>query len=652
MIFPAFHDDFFMTSFLYELAGNPSFVVAAALAAGVVAQIVARHLHIPGIVVLLGAGVLLGPDGLRLLDPDSLGDSLQALIGFAVAVILFEGGLNLSSSRLRRQAPTIRRLLTVGAVITAVGAALVARVFLEWDWTPAFLFGTLVIVTGPTVITPLLRRVRVKHNIETILESEGVLIDAVGAVVAVVALEIALGHSTNALALGALQIPLRLLVGLLVGAAGGWVIAAGLRRPALVPEGYENIFTLAFVLAVYQLSNVLTAESGIMAAVTAGVVVGNMPSRVSRELREFKEQLTILLIGMLFVLLAADVRLAEIGALGSAGLNVVLALMFVVRPLDVLVCTWGSSLSLRERAFLAWVAPRGIVAAAIASLFAERLSQAGFPHGDQLRALVFLVIAGTVVLQGATASLVARILGVQRPSERGYVILGAQPFGRLLGRLIKDHGEEVILLDSNATHCREAEQEGLTALYGNALDETLLMRSQMDTRKAALAVTHNEAVNTLFAVRVRKEFGIRRVYVLLEKGTSGVPRTHVKQAGVRILGGAPTDSELWSVRIRRGLAVSELWQRRRDADEDRFEVDVQHVTLAFPLFTVNDHRRLQPVDEQTSFPPGTRTWWLIFTERRQQAAAWLQAHGWESLQVSVSSQPGDALTQEAPEPSA
>ena len=427
---------------------NPALVVAIALAAGVVAQSVARHLRIPGIVLLLAVGVVLGPDLAGIVVPATLGPALEALIGFAVAVILFDGGLNLNLRRMRGQAPVIQRLLSIGVVVTTGGAALAAHLLLGWAWTPSLLFGTLVIVTGPTVVTPLLRRIRVRRNIETILETEGVLIDAVGAVVAVVALEIALGSSLTA---GAISAPTRLLVGLLVGAAGGGLMAALLRWPLAVPEGHETIFTLALTLAIYQVSNALTAESGIMAAIVAGAVVGNAGARSAREIKEFKEQLTTLLIGMLFVLLAADVRLADVAALGRPGVLVVLVLMFLVRPLSILLCTARSGLTWREKCFLSWVAPRGIVAAAVASLFADRLSADGGDLGTQLRALVFLVIAATVVVQGATAGTDGPPAGRAAPGGPGYALFGAQPLGRLLARLLSEHGHEVVLIDADAT---------------------------------------------------------------------------------------------------------------------------------------------------------------------------------------------------------
>lgn len=606
-------------------AHNPALIVALALAVGVLSQTLARHLRIPGIVILLAAGVLLGPDVGRILDPSELGMALEVLVGFAVAVILFDGGLNLNIKRMRSQAPVIQKLLTVGVVVTSSGAALAARVFLNWDWLPSLLFGTLVIVTGPTVVTPLLRRIGVRRNIETILETEGVLIDAVGAVVAVVALEVALGHS---LASGAISAPSRLALGLVIGAAGGLFMAFLLRLPHAVPEGFETIFTLSMALAIYQISNAVTPESGIMAAIAAGAVVGNAGARSFREIREFKEQLTVMLIGMLFVLLAANVRVADVVALGRPGLFVVLALMFVVRPLNVAVCTAGSGLNLREKLFLSWVAPRGIVAAAVASLFADRLSHEGDDIGTQLRALVFLVIAATVVVQGASAGLMARLLKVRRPSNKGFALFGAQPFGRLLARLLQDHGHEVVLIDSDATLCRDAEQEGLKVVYGNALDENVLLRSQMDTRRAALAVTPNEAMNLLFVRVARQDAHVPTVYALGARHGLEIQQTHFTEARARLLFGNETDPELWNVRVRRGLTRLETWRRQDDSSGVQPMVPGAILSLLLPLFIVDSKNSLELIDETTRFSEKVAVLWLFHGERIETARTWLTEQGW------------------------
>ena len=607
---------------------NPALTVAIAMAAGVIAQSLARHLRIPGIVLLLAAGVALGPDLANVVQPGALGHGLEILIGFAVAVILFDGGLNLNPGRMRKQAPAIQLLLTVGVVVTTLGGALAVRFWLGWGWTPSLLFGTLVIVTGPTVVTPLLRRIRVRRSVETILESEGVLIDAVGAVVAVVALEIALGTSLTS---GALSAPIRLVTGLVIGGLGGWMMGRLLRWRQVVPAGFETIFTLSFTLAIYQISNAVTPESGIMAAIAAGAVVGNSHARSEREIREFKEQLTTLLIGMLFVLLAADVRVAEVVALGWPGLLVVLTLMFLVRPINILLCTWPTDLGWGEKSFLSWVAPRGIVAAAVASLFAERLDASGGQIGGQLRALVFLVIAATVVVQGATAGLMAKLLGVRRPGAKGFAILGANPLGRLLGRLLKERGHEVILLDSNADLCREAEADNLKVLFGNAMNETVQLRAQMDTRRAAIGLTHNEGVNLLFAKKVKEDSKVPRVYAAGDHDKGGVTPDHLKDAGVSLLFGNETDTELWAVRVRREVVLTETWLRVDDTAGEESTLSREIRTLVLPLFTVGKDEKLAPVDCETTFSAGRMILWLLMTDRLEDGRAWLTGQGWQAV---------------------
>ncbi len=604
---------------------NPALVVALALAAGVVAQTIARHLRMPGIVLLLGVGVVLGPDLIGVIDPVLLGQALDILIGFSVAVILFDGGLNLNLKRMRGQSRIIQRLLSLGVVVTVAGASLATRSFMGWGWTPSLLFGTLVIVTGPTVVTPLLRRIKVRRSLETILETEGVLIDALGAVVAVVALEIVLGESFAA---GALSAPARLAVGFAAGAVGGGLMGLLLRWRAVVPEGFSTIFTLSFTLVIYQVSNAIVPESGIMAAIIAGVVVGNANPHSEREIREFKEQLTTLLIGMLFVLLAADVRVAQVVALGWPGLLVVLALVFVVRPLSILLCTMGSDLGWRDKVFLSWVAPRGIVAAAVASLFATRLNLVGQGYGEELRALVFLVIAVTVVLQGMSAEMVARLLGVQRPGSKGIALLGAQPLGRLLARLLQEHGQDVVLIDVNSGYCREAEAEKLPIIFGNGLADSVILRSQMDTRRVAAGVTHNEGVNLLFARKMREDAKVPFTLALGEAADVGITAKQFIDAGVRLIFGNEIDSALWSSRIQRGTAVTDSYVRQDETTGIEPELPHEILGLLLPLFVIGDDDKLHFVDERTRFTKGKRIIWLRHSGQEEQAGGWLLEHGW------------------------
>jgi NhaP-type Na+/H+ or K+/H+ antiporter len=487
--------------------------------------------------------------------PRALGDGLHDLVGLAVAVILFEGARALDLDRIRRSQAAIRRLVTVGALVTAAGDALVARACMGWDWRLALVFGTLVIVTGPTVIRPLLRHVPLRPQLATVLEAEGIFIDPVGAIAAAVTLELAfVSAGAGGIGAGLADATARLGLGALAGFAFGRALDALLRRPGLVPEGFENLVTLGGVLVLFEGCNAAFADSGILAVVVAGVVVGNTEARVARALQEFEEHLTVGLLGLLFVLLAADVRLADVARLGWGGLATVAGLMALVRPANVLVSAAGSGPDGREKAFLAAMAPRGIVAAAVASLAALVMEEAGIAGGTELRALVFLTIAVTVVLQGGGAPLVARILGVRDPGRSGIAILGGEELALQLGERLQAPGCPVVILDANPQHCRAAQERGFAAVVGNALDERVQAHAHLDRCAAAIALTRNDELSSLFAREARDEFGVPETYVALGGQPRGVTPKILEKQGSRVLFDGPKDVERWDVRFRHGLA--------------------------------------------------------------------------------------------------
>jgi NhaP-type Na+/H+ or K+/H+ antiporter len=609
---------------------DPALTVALALAAGMLAQSLARHLRIPGIVLLLAIGVLLGPDVLDAVRPGSLGHSLHTLVGFAVAVILFEGGMNLNLERLRLEKRVIRQLMTAGALVTAVGGALAARWILGWGWTLAVLFGTLVMVTGPTVITPLLRRIKVKPRVATVLEAEGVLVDAIGAIVAVVALEVAISPTGPSLGSGAWNVAARLGFGALLGMAAGFGLAGLLRieRFKVVPDGLESTFTLAFAVALFQVSNAVLPETGIVAVVAAGMVVGNSGSRVLGELREFKEKLTVLLIGLLFVLLAADVRMSDVAGLGWRGFATVLALMFVVRPLNVLVGTAGSDLTWREKAFLSWLAPRGIVAAAVSALFAQTLLDEGVVGGASLRALVFLVIAVTVVVQGSTGGLVAGLLGVRRPANTGYAILGANHVARALAKALRSAGEEAVLIDSNQDAVLAAREEGLRVLHGSGLDEEVQVRADLDLRAGCLGLTSNEEVNLLFARRALKDYHAPRVWVALRREHLGVSAETVHRLGGHVLFGQSLEVQEWSYELEHGRGTMERWRLAAEpVSAPGGLADLVREDALLPLLLIRG-RKVRLVDERVTFRRDDVLCAAVRNERRAAVEEGLRRLGW------------------------
>ena len=386
--------------------------LAIALAAGAAAQSLASQVRLPGIVLLLAAGAALGPEVAGWVDPAALGEGLVHLVGFGVAVVLFQGGLNLDLERLRRQESAIWRLISAGALGTLAGAAVLVWFVLGWEWRTAVLFGSVVVVTGQTVVGPLLRGIGLHPRARTLLEAEAVLLDPLGALLAAFVLQAVTVPAVGALASEAVAIAGSIAFGLLAGVVVGLALAGAVRFRVAVAAGYDNVVVLTVVILAFELCDLLVAQSGLTAVVVAGVVFANSGPSVDPALRGFTNPLTVALVGALVLLLAASVSLNDVRALGEGSLFVVAGLVLIVRPLAALAATVGLGLSGRERAFLAWMAPRGLVAAVVASMTASTLDAGGGTEGGALQALVFLTIAGSVVLAALTARPVAWALGL------------------------------------------------------------------------------------------------------------------------------------------------------------------------------------------------------------------------------------------------
>lgn len=493
------------------MGGEGFFAVALAVIAGVTAQVVAARLGIPSIVLLLGTGMALGADGLGWLDPDVFGAGRADIVTMSVTVILFEGALGLDLDRLREQRRPLLWLLTVGAGLSMAVGTLAAHWGVGMRWPEALLFGALMIVTGPTVVPPLLARIPLGRPVRELLVSEGVLIDPIGAIIALVVAEAVVGHS-GAVESGFLVL-VRLGTGLALGVGVGLAVSVLLRRHALAEE-LRTPFVLATALMTAALASRLSAESGLMAAVAQGITLANRAPRALGPVRVFKETLTVVLLAFLFVLLAANVRLSAITDLGWPGLAVVGALMWVARPAGVWLATRGGSFSAGERAFLAWICPRGVVAVSVAGFFHLLLDEAGQPGGAAIEALTFLTVAGTVIWQGLTAAPAARLFGADRAARSGTVIVGADELGRALGRSLAAAGSQVVLVDQNPWFCRVARREGLAAFEGDALEAEVLEGVGVQHAASVIALTRNRELNALVAQRLRELFRTERVLVV------------------------------------------------------------------------------------------------------------------------------------------
>ncbi len=490
--------------------------IVIAVLAGIGAQVLGELLKIPSIVFLLLLGIFLGSDGLNILHPHELGVGLEVLVALAVAIILFEGGLNLELRALGRVSGSLRNLVTIGTLITLLGGGMAAHWLSEFPWSIAFLYASLVVVTGPTVIGPLLKQVAVDRRVATLLEGEGVLIDPVGAILAVVVLDTILNSDAVPAAIFT-SLLLRLGIGVLVGSVGGWLLSLMLRQGNGISEDLKNLVVLAGVWGLFGLSQFLRSESGLMATVVAGLVLRASALPEERMLRRFKGQLTVLGVSVLFVLLAADLSLASIVALGWGSVLTVLVLMLVVRPLSVMICTWNSDLNWRQKLFVAWIAPKGIVSASVASLFAILLTEQGINGGDAIKALVFLTILMTVFFQGLSARWVAQGLQITSLEATGAVIVGCTPLGRLIGSLFQEAGESVVMIDTDAEACEKARQDDLSVFESSALDPDVLAEAGIESIGTFVALTSNGEVNSVLAQRAVEEFEPPRVFAVLPR---------------------------------------------------------------------------------------------------------------------------------------
>lgn len=484
-----------------------------AVGAGCLLTVLSRKLHLPTIVLLLLGGFALGPEGLNALHPNELGDFLPMIVSLAVGLILFEGGLTLELKDFSHTSTVIKRLLTIGVLITWLGSALTA--FLVFDISPSFalLMGSLIIVTGPTVIVPLLRRIRVDQKIGSILHWEAVLIDSIGVFIAILCFEwVVEGGGTVALP----NFLIRIVSGCGFGFLGGYLIYWFMKH-GWVPDNIVNAFALASAMLIFGVTELIKPEAGLLSVTIAGLIVGLNKPRQLREVKAFKAEIVDLLIGLLFLLLVARLELQQfIVFFKSGGGWVLFSVILLIRPIGIALSSWGTSLNIREKALLSWVAPRGVVAASMASLFALSLQSKGDVEGAALmESFVYSIICATVLIQGLSAGVVAKILRVQRPAPTDLVIIGAHHFGReLAAQLVIPDEQNVILLDTNARNISLARKEGLTALHCDGLEAEKLYEEEQVLFGAGqvLALTDNVELNQILMQRWAHELDNEKVF--------------------------------------------------------------------------------------------------------------------------------------------
>lgn len=560
-------------------------MVSLALVLGVIGQMLSIRTGFPSIVFFLIFGILVGPEFLSLVHPSEFGEGLEIIIKLCVAIVLFEAGLNLNKEEALSHGNIILLLITVGALITMIGGAAFAYFVGDLSWEMAFVYGSLVIVTGPTVVQPLLRRFKVKPNLKHILEYEGVLIDPIGALIALFVVEVVLiesSHGTSGFTFGllghateigkvVLLVIYKFIVGGVLGLLGGYAATFAVKRFYIYMEDFVDLFMLASALAVYGFAEMVTPDSGLVAAIVSGAIVGNLNIPEEEEMKKFKGKLTILVISLLFIFLAASLELDYIKDLGIYGPLVVLGLLFVVRPVEIFLLSIGSGLSIREKTFLSFVSPRGIIAASIASIIALELHQHEVEGGNTVQGLVFLTIAISVFLQGGAGGFVSKVLGVNDKRNK-VVLVGANNLSRLLARLLEKTGKEVCLIDTNRRLVELSKSEGLKAVEGNSLTVDGLERTEISSLDTLISLTTSDHVNVLACRLVRIDFKVNNVCALLNKNANISEIEDMERFRVPLAFGKKFDvMDIYSKITNKEYVVFKSRIRKKTIDEMNFE---------------------------------------------------------------------------------
>ncbi len=497
---------------------------------GILAQWVAWRLKLPAILPLILIGLTAGPmstliteDGSKWIEPvwngtKGLfpGDSLYNFVSLAIGIILFEGGLTLKRNEISKVGPVIFKLISIGATVTFIGAGLATHYIFGLSWKIAFLFAALIIVTGPTVIAPILRNIPLKKDVSAVLKWEGILIDPIGALVAVLIFEfISLGDSSGYTKQAFIEFGKIVIVGFSFGIAAGIALYFAIKKK-LIPHYLLNVTALSVVLLVFVESDVFAHESGLLAVVVMGMYLGNSNLPNLKELLYFKESLSVLLISILFILLSANVNIEDLQLIFIWETAILMAvIIFLLRPIGVLLSTVKSGLRLNEKAFISWVGPRGIVAAGIASLFGTRLVLKGEPGAEYITPLVFTTVLVTVLLNATTARLVAKWLKVYLNVSKGILIVGASEASRVIAKYLQTNNRHVVLIDSNIDNIEKAKLSGLDAMEANVYSEDISNDVEFSDIGYLFAFTGSFEVNKFAINKFKNQLGENGAFRLI-----------------------------------------------------------------------------------------------------------------------------------------
>jgi len=528
-----------------QISTIPSMVeLAGIIILGIIAQWVAWRIKLPAILPLILIGLLVGPistlfteEGEKLIEPiwngtKGLfpGESLYYFVSLAISIILFEGGLTLKRSEIANVGPVITKLITIGTIVTFICAGIITHFIFDFSWQISFLFSALIIVTGPTVITPILRNIPLKKDVSTVLKWEGILIDPIGALVAVLVFEfISVGEGQAYTKTALIDFGKIILFGITFGLTFAHALAFVIKKN-FIPRYLLNVVSLSAVLSAFVMSDIFAQESGLLSVVVMGMVMGNTNLPNLKELLYFKESLSVLLISILFILLAANINISDLELIYNWKTALLFAaIVFLIRPLGVFLSTQGSSLKLNEKLFISWVGPRGIVAAGIASLFGSKLLSRGEPGAEYITPLVFMIVLGTVLLNATTARFFAKIVGVFLRHSEGILIIGASKVSRLIANYLHKNDRHVVLIDNNQTNVDKAKKLGLEAMTADIYSDTLTDNIELNDMGYLMALTGNSDINEYVINKFKKQFGENGSFRLVSTDEMNDPENSPKE---------------------------------------------------------------------------------------------------------------------------
>ncbi|MGB5645501.1 cation:proton antiporter [Muriicola sp.] len=518
--------------------------LAGIIILGIIAQWVAWRLKLPAILPLILIGLLVGPistlfteNGEKLIQPiwngeKGLfpGDGLYYFVSLAISIILFEGGLTLKRSEVSNVGPVITKLITVGTLVTFFGAGFAAHFIFDLNWQISFLFSSLIIVTGPTVITPILRNIPLKKDVSAILKWEGILIDPIGALAAVLVFEfISVGEGQAYTKTALIEFGKILLFGSTFGFTFAHALAFAIKKN-FIPHYLLNVVSLSVVLLVFVESDIFAHESGLLAVVVMGMVMGNMNLPNLKELLYFKESLSVLLISILFILLAANINIADMELIYNWNTVILFAvIVFLIRPIGVFLSTRGSGLKVNEKIFIGWVGPRGIVAAGIASLFGSKLMAKGEVGAEYITPLVFMIVLGTVLLNATTARIFAKWVGVFLERSEGILIIGASKASRIIANYLQANKRHVVVIDNNESNIEKCKNMGLEAITANIYSDNLTDNLELNDVGYLMALTGNSDINKYAIDKFRTQFGENGSFRLVNVDEMNDPENNPKE---------------------------------------------------------------------------------------------------------------------------